>query len=160
MSPQPQPVQDFDALIPPGASLRQLATGFSWVEGVVWIPARDSLRWSEIPSSTIHEWSATTGQVTIYQTDVEFTNGRTLDHDGSVVQCSHGRRRIERDVDGTVTPVVEEWQGHRFNSPNDVVVASDGSIWFSDPPYGIIFPAEGHPGEREYGDHWVFRHDP
>jgi gluconolactonase len=160
VSPQPLPIPDFDNLIPAGASLLQLATVFSWVEVVVLIPSRKALRWSEIPSSTIYEWSSTTGQVTVYQTDVEFTNGRTLDHDGSVVQCSHGRRRIERDVDGEVTPVVEEWQGHRFNSPNDVVVASDGSIWFSDPPYGIIFPTEGHTGEREYGDHWIFRHDP
>lgn len=160
LSPQSIPIPDLDALIPPGASLRQVATGFNWVEGVVWIPQQQSLRWSEIPSSTIYEWSASTGQVTVYQTDVEFTNGRTLDHDGSVVQCSHGRRRIERDVDGTITPIVEKWQGRRFNSPNDVVVASDGAIWFSDPPYGIIFPTEGHPGEREYGDHWVFRHDP
>ncbi|MBK0297332.1 SMP-30/gluconolactonase/LRE family protein, partial [Bacillus sp. S34] len=73
-----------------------------------------------------------------------------------VVQCSHGLRRVERDRDGVVTPIVDSWNGVRLNSPNDVVVARDGSVWFTDPAYGITQPREGHPGEREYGDHWVF----
>ena len=96
----------------------------------------------------------------VYQDNVEFTNGRTLDHDGTVIQCSHGRRRLERDAGGVVTPVVATWNGKRFNSPNDVVVAGDGSIWFTDPDYGITIAREGHPGDHEYGDHYVFRYDP
>ena len=97
--------------------------------------------------------------VTDYATGVEFTNGRTLDLDGSVVQCSHGLRRVERDRDGVIAPIVERWKGVRLNSPNDVVIAPDCSIWFTDPAYGITEAREGHPGDREYGDHYVFRHD-
>ena len=73
-----------------------------------------------------------------------------------MVQCSHGFRRVERDRDGVVTAIVDAWNGVRLNSPNDVVVARDGSVWFTDPAYGITQPREGHPGEREYGDHWTF----
>jgi gluconolactonase len=147
-------------LVDPDAVVTRLATGGVWVEGAVWIPARRSVRWSDIPGNRILEYSLESEAMTVYQTDVEFTNGRTLDHDGSVIQCSHGRRQVERDVDGVVTPIVSSWNGVRFNSPNDVVVASDGSIWFTDPDYGITVAAEGHPGELEYGDHYVFRHDP
>jgi gluconolactonase len=96
----------------------------------------------------------------VYQTDVEFANGRTLDLDGRVIQCSHGRRAIERDTEGTVEVLVDSWNGVRLNSPNDVVVANDGAIWFTDPPYGIIQAHEGHLGEREYGANYVFRFDP
>jgi gluconolactonase len=92
---------------------------------------------------------------------VEFTNGRTLDADGSVVQCSHGRRRVERDHEGTVKGLVDSFQGRRLNSPNDVVVARDSSVWFTDPPYGILpGTKEGHEGEQEYGGCYVFRFEP
>ncbi|SMG41138.1 SMP-30/gluconolactonase/LRE family protein [Agreia pratensis] len=146
-------------LIPTGAELAVLATGATWSEGPVWMPSTQSVRWSDIPGNRILEYSAVNRSVSVYASDVEFTNGRTLDHDGSVIQCSHGRRRIERDRDGVVTPIVDSYNGVRLNSPNDVVVAADGSIWFSDPPYGIVVSIEGHPGEREYGDNFVFRHD-
>ncbi|AMM22049.1 gluconolactonase [Frondihabitans sp. PAMC 28766] len=144
-------------LLPEGASLEMLSQISTWAEGPVWLPDRQSLRWSDIKGDRILEWSWASRETTIYKSGVEFTNGRILDHDGSVLQCSHGRRRVERDRDGVVTPVVEQWQGHRFNSPNDIVVARDGAIWFTDPDYGITQPLEGHPGELEYGDHWVFR---
>jgi gluconolactonase len=150
----------FTDLVPDADALEQIAAGSTWAEGPCWIPATRTLRWSDIPGDRILQWHADTGTVDTYAAGVEFTNGRTLDRDGSVVQCSHGLRRVERDRDGVVTPVVDSWNGVRFNSPNDVVVARDGSVWFTDPAYGITQPREGHPGEREYGDHWVFRCGP
>lgn len=146
-------------LVPDPSAVRRLATGCTWTEGPLWIPASRTLRWSDIPANRIMQWSAADGTVSEYATDVEYTNGRALDRDGSVVQCSHGRRRVERDRDGVVTTIVDRWGSARLNSPNDVVVAPDGTIWFTDPPYGIIEPREGHAGRREYGDHAVFRFD-
>lgn len=147
-------------LVPDPDALERIATGSTWAEGPCWIPATRTLRWSDIPGDRILQWHADSGETTSYADGVEFTNGRTLDRDGSVVQCSHGLRRVERDRDGTVTPIVDAWDGGRLNSPNDVVVARDGSVWFTDPAYGITQPREGHPGVREYGDHWTFRCGP
>ena len=152
-------VTGLEGLIDSNAHLEIVATGSIWSEGPLWIPAYACLRWSDIPNNRIREYVRGTGEVRDYATNVEFTNGRCLDSDGSVVQCSHGRRRVERDRDGVVSNIVDEWHGVRLNSPNDVVIAPDGSIWFTDPPYGIIEPREGHPGEREYRDHYVFRYD-
>ncbi|PZF80854.1 gluconolactonase [Jiangella anatolica] len=140
--------------------MERLHTGTEWAEGPVWLPRTRRVRWSDIPNDRILEWDAATGETTVYGSGVEYTNGRTLDLDGHVVQCSHGRRRVERDVDGVVTPIVDAVEGRRFNSPNDVVVAGDGAIWFTDPPYGIHESGrEGHPGEQEYGGCHVFRYD-
>ena len=155
-----QPAVGLDGLVSPGSKASILDAGSVWAEGIVWLSTTNTLRWSDIPANTIFEHSLDDGKTAIYKAGVEFTNGRTLDLDGTILQCSHGHRRIERDLAGTVSPVVESWNGVQFNSPNDVIVADDGSIWFSDPPYGIIFAREGHPGNREYGDHYVFRYDP
>lgn len=160
MDARAREITGMSGLLPAEASLSLCATGATWSEGPVWLPETQSVRWSDIPGNRILEFSALTSELSVYATEVEFTNGRTLDHDGTVIQCSHGLRRVERDDHGVVTTIVDSYNGVRLNSPNDVVVASDGTIWFSDPPYGIIVPIEGHPGEREYGDHWVFRHDP
>lgn len=149
-----------DDLVPDPDALERIATGSTWAEGPCWIPASRTLRWSDIPGDRVLQWHADSGETSTYAEGVEFTNGRTLDRDGSVVQCSHGLRRVERDRDGVVTPIVDAWAGVRFNSPNDVVVARDGSVWFTDPAYGITQPREGHPGVREYGDHWTFRCGP
>jgi len=147
-------------LIPADATLTLVVTGATWSEGPCWLPERSVLRWSDIPGNRILEVDPVVGELVVHRDDVEFTNGRTLDLGGAVIQCSHGRRSIERETpDGVVTTLVESWNGHRLNSPNDVIVASDGAIWFTDPPYGIIQPHEGHPGEREYGAHHVFRFD-
>jgi len=141
--------------------LERLYTGSVWAEGPVWIPSSGTVRWSDIPNNRILEFDAATAAAREYATGVEYTNGRVLDHDGSVVQCSHGRRRVERDREGTVTPVVDSFEGHRLNSPNDVVVARDGTIWFTDPPYGILpGTREGHEGAQEYGGCYVFRYQP
>lgn len=154
------PVPSLTDLVPDPTALETLDAGSTWAEGPCWIPATRTLRWSDIPGDRVLQWSAADGTVSAYATGVEFTNGRILDPDGSVVQCSHGLRRVERDRDGTVTPITTSWGAVRYNSPNDVVVARDGSVWFTDPAYGITQPREGHPGVREYGDHWVFRCGP
>lgn len=147
-------------LLPDTARLEKVASGASWAEGPTWIPGWRAVRFSDVSGNRILEYSERTGELSVYATEVEYTNGRALAPDGSVVQCSQGRRRMERDRDGAVEPLADQWHGRRFNSPNDVVVTSDGTIWFSDPSYGILKDGEGHPGELEYGDHYVFRLDP
>ncbi len=150
----------FNDLLRPGAVLRRLATGAVWSEGPVWLPRDGSVIWSDIPNNRVLRWHATDG-ATVLLDAAEYQNGHALDHDGSILACSHGRRRIERlAADMTVSPVVERWLGRRFNSPNDLVVRSDGSIWFTDPPYGIISDYEGHKADSEIGDNLVFRFDP
>lgn len=141
--------------------LEKLWTGGEWLEGPVWLPASQSVRFSDIPNNRILEFDRPSGETRVHRENVEYTNGRILDLEGHVVQCSHGRRAVEREVDGAVEVLVDRWGGGRFNSPNDVVVASDGAIWFTDPPYGIQESGrEGHPGVEEYGGCFVFRLDP
>ena len=151
---------DGAGLFEKGARLRDHGGGAVWAEGPVWVPQLRAVRFSDIPNNRILQWTQADDRISVYAEDVEFTNGRTLGLSGEVVQCSHGHRRVEVDRDGEVSSLVERWDGHRFNSPNDVVVKSDGSVWFTDPSYGIKKAAEGHPGDLEYGDHWVFRFDP
>ena len=147
-------------LIDPAESVRRLGGGATWSEGPVWLPQENALIWSDIPGNRLLRWSPDTGEVTVERNDVEFHNGHILDLNGRVLACSHGRRAVERiEADGTMTVLVDRFGPARLNSPNDIVVASDGAIWFTDPPYGIVQPAEGHPGEREYGDNYVFRFD-
>jgi gluconolactonase len=146
-------------LTPPDAMLEQLYTGTEWAEGPLWLPATRSVRWSDIPNDRILEFDSATGETRVHREGVEFTNGRTLDLDGAVVQCCHGRRTIEREVDGQPVTLAGAWEGGRFNSPNDIVVASDGSIWFTDPPYGILSDREGHAAPQEYDGCYVFRFD-
>lgn len=147
-------------LIAAGASLEHLSDQSTWAEGPCWIPESQTLRWSDIIGNRVLEWSWETGETRVQLADAEHTNGRILDRDGSVLQCSHGRRRVERVRGDEITGVVSEWQGRSLNSPNDIVVSRDGAIWFTDPDYGLTSPGEGHPGDLEYDDHWVFRLDP
>jgi gluconolactonase len=141
--------------------LERLSTGSAWAEGPLWVPSSGTVRWSDIPNDRILEFDPATGVTRDYGLGVEFSNGRTLDLDGTVVQCSHGRRRVERDRGGVVTALVDSFQERRLNSPNDVVVARDSSIWFTDPPYGILpGTKEGHEGDQEYGGCYVFRFEP
>lgn len=150
----------FDALLRPGAVMRRLATGATWSEGPVWLPEDGSLLWSDVVNDRVLRWYPD-GHASVFLDACEFHNGHTLDHDGSIIACSHGYRRIERlGRDGSVTPIVDRYQGQRLNSPNDVVVKSDGTIWFSDPPYGISSDLEGHAAVSEIGDCHVFRFDP
>jgi gluconolactonase len=143
-----------------GAQLRDHGGDAVWAEGPVWVPRLRAVRFSDIPNNRILQWTQADDRIRVYAENAEFTNGRTLGLAGQVIQCSHGRRRVEVDRDGELAALVDRWDGRRFNSPNDVVVKSDGSVWFTDPSYGIKKPDEGHPGELEYDDHWVFRFDP
>lgn len=147
-----------------GARLERLCTGATWSEGPVWLHEDDSVLWSDIPNDRMLRWSARDG-MTVWRQGVEFTNGHTRDRNGDLLHCSHGLRAIVRTPCGprgidAATPdevVVDRYQGRRLNSPNDVVVrASDGSIWFTDPPYGILSDREGHRAEREQAHHHVF----
>lgn len=147
-------------LLAAGAVLERVATGARWAEGPVWLADRRVVLFSDIPGDRVLEFSEDTGKLRVHRDEAGFPNGRTLDLDGSILQCSHGHRAVEREVDGVVTTLVDSWRGARLNSPNDVVVASDGTVWFTDPSYGIGKPAEGHPGEEEYGDRYVFRFEP
>lgn len=154
-----------DDLTPSGAQLTQVATGATWSEGPCWIPDAGVLRWSDIHGDRILQFTPDAGdpargQMSEYRTGVEFANGRTWHPEGYAVQCSHGLRRVEADRGGTVEPLVDSFNGVRLNSPNDVVVDDDGSIWFTDPHYGLTSPGEGYPGEMEYGACYVFRYEP
>jgi gluconolactonase len=162
---EPATLEVFDERLRPvvvGAPLlERVATGARWSEGPVWMAEDDSVLWSDIPNDRILRWSQRDG-MSVWRERVEFTNGHTRDLDGSLLHCSHGLRAVfrTRPDGGDQRIVVDRWQGKRFNAPNDIVVKSDGTIWFTDPPYGLIIPEEGHGGESEIGDCFVFRFDP
>lgn len=148
-------------LLAEGAVLEHLYTGAIWSEGPAWIAETGRVRWSDIPNDRILEFDTATRETAVFRDGAEYTNGRTIDREGRVVQCSHGRRAVEIEGPDGPSTLVDHWAGGRFNSPNDVVVHSDGSIWFTDPPYGIDASGEeGHPGEQEYGGCYVFRLEP
>ena len=162
-------VEVFDlrfATVATGASaLERLCTGASWSEGPVWMHEDDSVLWSDIPNNRMLRWHAQEG-MTVWREGIEFTNGHVRAADGALLHCSHGQRAIMRTrFVSNLEPLADEvlvcrYQGRRFNSPNDLVVKSDGSIWFTDPPYGILSDYEGHASESELGGHYVFRFDP
>ncbi len=132
-----------------------------WAEGPVYIPAGRYLLWSDIPNDRILRWDETTGSVGVFRQPAGYANGGTLDGAGRLVTCEHGNRRVTRtEHDGSVTVIADRYQGKRFNSPNDVVVRSDGSIWFTDPSYGIDSDYEGHRADSEIGGCHVYRVDP
>jgi gluconolactonase len=146
-------------LVSADAVLERLWTGAEWTEGPVWIPLDGTLVFSDIPNNRLLRWSEP--GVTVVLSPSGFMNGHTLDREGRVIACEHGGRRISRiDPDGVIRNVVDRYQGKRLNSPNDVVVKSDGTIWFSDPPYGIVGDREGRRAESELEGCYVFRYDP
>jgi gluconolactonase len=145
--------------------LEHLWTGAEWSEGPVWVPGSQTVRFSDAINNRILQFDPATGVGSVYDDAAEYSNGHTLDLDGQVLQCSQGRRGIERDVDGAVTTIVDRWTppgsnaAVRFNSPNDIVVKSDGSIWFTDPPYGIRPGTnEGREAPQEYDGCYLFRY--
>ena len=150
-----------------GARLERLCTGAVWSEGPVWLYEDDSVLWSDIPNNRMLRWSAADG-LRVWRDHVEFTNGHTRDLNGDLLHCSHGLRAIVRtpvSADGLHADtrdevVVDRHAGKRFNSPNDLVVKRDGTIWFTDPPYGIASDHEGHKADREQAANFVFRFDP
>jgi gluconolactonase len=150
-------------------ALERLCTGAAWSEGPAWMREDGSVLWSDIPNDRMLRWQPSAG-MSVWRERVEFTNGHAREADGSLLHCSHGRRAIVRTRfapapegrlgEGRDEIVVDRYQGRRLNSPNDLVVKSDGTIWFTDPPYGIVSDREGHRAESELGDHYVFRFDP
>ena len=155
----------FARLVNGNMRLHRLWTGAAWAEGPVWFRDGDYLLFSDIPNNRILRFvpdhSGLGGTVSVYRQPSNNTNGHTRDFEGRLVSCEHGGRRVSRtEHDGTITALAERWQGKRLNSPNDVVVKSDGTVWFTDPPYGILTDLEGWRGEQEYGGCHVFRFDP
>lgn len=131
------------------APVKQLANGFDWVEGPVWFGDANCLLFSDIPNNRIMRWSPEAG-ISTYRTPSNFANGHTRDAAGRLISCEHGTRRVTRtEHDGQITVIADQFQGKPLNSPNDVVVKSDGSIWFSDPHYGIMTDYEGHRANQE-----------
>jgi len=140
----------------------KIFTGGRWLEGPAYFAAGRYLVFSDIPNDRIMRWDETTGAVGVFRHDAGYANGHTVDHQGRLVSCEHGNRRITRtEHDGTITVLADRLaDGRRFNSPNDVVVHSDGSVWFTDPSYGIDTDYEGHQAESEIGACHVYRIDP
>jgi gluconolactonase len=141
--------------------LERLHTGCKWTEGPTYFPAGRYLLWSDIPNDRILRWDETTGHVGVFRQPAGYTNGHTVDADGRLVSCEQGGRRVTRtEHDGSITVLADRVDGKRFNSPNDVVVAADGAVWFTDPPYGILSDYEGVRAEPEVGGCHVYRVDP
>ena len=144
--------------------LDKLYGGCRWAEGPVWFNDLGCLLWSDIPNQRILRYSANPleGQgVSVFRTQSNFANGHTRDVQGRLVSCEHGTRRVTRtEIDGAITVLADQFQGKRLNSPNDVIVHSDGSVWFTDPTYGILSDYEGYRATPEQPVHGVYRIDP
>jgi gluconolactonase len=150
----------FEGLLLPDSRLRRLWTGAIWSEGPVYFEEDESVIWSDIPNNRLLRWSQSEGG-RVWRAPANFENGHYRDQEGRLVSCEHGRRCISRtERDGSVTILVDHYNGMRLNSPNDLVVKSDGTIWFTDPPYGILSDREGYKAPSELGDNYVFRFDP
>jgi len=151
----------FSSLIIGHAKLEKLWTGGRWCEGPVYVPAARHLIWSDIPNNRLMRFNEDDGSVSVFQSHCGFHNGHTLDHEGRIIACEHGGRRISRlGHDGVWRSLCDHVGGKRLNSPNDVVVKSDGTIWFTDPTYGIDSAYEGAHAESEIGGSHVYRLNP
>ena len=143
------------------ARVHKLYEGCAWAEGPAWSPGWRSLVWSDIPNDRQMRWDESNGSVGVFRYPAGNTNGNTVDRQGRLLSCEHGGRRVSRtEFDGTVVTLVDSYQGKRLNSPNDVVVKSDDSVWFTDPAYGIESDDEGNRLPQEQEGCYVFRFDP
>ena len=143
--------QDGNSLVAPGAQVEKIGEGMKFTEGPVWLPDRSILVFSDIPNSKWMQWSEAKG-LSVYR-DSQQANGNIIDEQGRIIACQHAARNVVRlEADGSQTVLADRFDGKRFNSPNDAALRSDGSLWFTDPPWGLEGPAE-LPG------HWVFRLD-
>jgi gluconolactonase len=150
----------FARLYNSNANVEKLFTGCRWAEGPAYFPAGRYLVWSDIPNNRMMRYDETDGSVSVFRQPCGNTNGHTVDRQGRLVSCEHSGRRVSRTgFDGSVVTIADRWQGKRFNSPNDVVVKSDGTIWFTDPAYGIETDYEGDKSESEIGACHVYRVD-
>ncbi len=152
---------EFEACFVGHARVERLWTGARWSEGPVWFAAGRYLLWSDIPNNRIMRWDDTDGSVSVFREPSMNSNGHTVDRQGRLVSCEHLGRRVTRtEHDGRITVIADSYDGKRLNSPNDVVVKSDGSIWFTDPSYGILMDYEGARAESEIGACHVYRVTP
>lgn len=151
----------FGRLFNGNAQVDKLFTGCRWAEGPVYFPAGRYLVWSDIPNDRMLRYDETDGSVSVFRQPAGNSNGNTTDREGRLITCEHGGRRVSRtEHDGSITTLADNWKGKRLNSPNDVVVKSDGSIWFTDPAYGIDTDYEGNKAKSEIGACHVYRIDP
>jgi gluconolactonase len=140
--------------------VERLWTGGRWCEGPAWFAPGRYLVWSDIPNNRLLRWDEASGQVSVFRRPSNHSNGNAVDNQGRLVTCEHSGRRVTRtEFDGSIAVVADRWSGRRLNSPNDVVVKRDGSIWFTDPDYGILGDYEGDYGESEVGGCHVYRVD-
>lgn len=143
------------------ARLERLWTGCRWAEGPAWFGGGRYLIWSDLPNNRQMRYDDTDGSVSVFRQPSGFSNGNTVDLQGRLISCEHQNRRVTRtEHNGAITVLASHYQGRRLNSPNDVVVKSDGSIWFTDPNYGIIADYEGSRAEQEQSGCHVYRIDP
>ncbi len=159
MTPYEIIVPEFRSLVLSNAELLTLADGFAWAEGPVWFADANQLLVSDVPNDRILRWSEE-GGLSVFRQPSGFANGHTRDRQGRLIGCSHQRRCVTRlELNGGETMLANRYDGRRLNSPNDVVVASDGAIWFTDPHYGINTDYEGGKQTAELPAH-VYRFDP
>jgi gluconolactonase len=151
----------FESLVDTSARLSLLDATSRWAEGPVYVPAGRYLLWSDIPNDRMMRWDEASGHVSVFRVPAQNSNGNTLDRQGRLVTCEHLTRRVTRtEHDGSITVIADRIEGKRFNSPNDVIVGSDGAIWFTDPTYGIDSDDEGRRAESEVGRSRLYRVDP
>jgi gluconolactonase len=142
------------------AAVERIATGFRWAEGPAYFADGGYLLWSDIPNNRIMRWLEEDGHVSVFRANSNYANGNTRDREGRLITCEHDTRRVTRtEHDGRITVLMDRYQGRPLNGPNDIVVASDGAIWFTDPGYGIDGPYEGHAATCELPRN-VYRLDP
>lgn len=150
----------FLRLVHPMSQLEQIATGCTWAEGPVWFGDHGCLLFSDIPNQRIMRWSETEGS-SLFRAGSMFNNGNTRDRLGRLVGCRHGARDVVRtEINGSLTVIADRHEGKRLNSPNDVVVSSDGAVWFTDPTYGIMSNFEGYETTPDQAARNVIRVDP
>ena len=150
----------FEACFVGHARVERLWSGGRWLEGPAWFAAGRYLVFSDIPNNRMMRYDETSGQVSVFREPSNNCNGNTVDRQGRLITCEHLTRRVTRTgFDGHIEVVADRWQGKRLNSPNDVVVKSDGSIWFTDPSYGIMHDYEGDYADQEIDGCHVYRVD-
>ena len=151
----------FAAFVLGNVHLERLHTGCRWSEGPAYFAGGRYLLWSDIPNDRVLRWDETDGSVSVFQSPSFYANGHTLDREGRLLACEHGGRCISRyEHDGSRRVLTAGGEGWRLNSPNDVIVKSDGSVWFTDPSYGIDSDYEGHAAPHETDGCHVWRLDP
>ncbi len=152
--------QRFGRLFNGNAEVEKLATGYKWAEGPAWFGGGRYLVWSDIPNDRMMRYDETDGSVSVFRSPASNANGNSVDRQGRLITCEHGGRRVSRtEHDGTIVTLADSFEGKRLNSPNDAVVKSDGSIWFTDPSYGIDSDYEGNKATSEIGACNVYRID-